>query len=105
MTTFCLHRACGEVFDFDFEMERRSHKLLRTGFCFGGQYIPFSGVQITEECIACGDCKDVCSFNAIYQDDDKFIIDSVKCDVCGDCYLVCPSNAIAIVIDDERISL
>jgi ferredoxin len=100
MTTFCLYRAWGEVFDFDFEMENRSHKLLRTGFCFGGKPIPFRGMRITDECSACGKCLEGCSFKAIYQNDDRYIIDPAKCDVCGDCYTICPSNAIEIVIED-----
>jgi ferredoxin len=99
MTTYCIYRAWGEVYDFDFEMEHRSHKLLRTGFCYGGKYIPFRGVRITEECIACGECREKCSFKAIYQRDEMFIIDPTKCDVCGDCYTICPSGAIEIVID------
>ncbi len=102
MTTFCLYSAWGEVFDFDFEMEHRSHKLLRTGFCFGGKNTPLRGVRITEECIACGECQENCSFKAIYQHDEQFIIDHTKCDVCGDCYTICPSNAIEIVIDDPK---
>jgi ferredoxin len=102
MTTFCLHSAWGEVFDFDFAMEHRSHKLLRTGFSFGDKKIPFRGVRITEECIACGECMEGCSFKAIYQRDDQFIIDPTKCDVCGDCYTTCPTEAIEIVIDDPE---
>ena len=99
MTTYCIYRAWGEVYDFDFEMEHRSHKLLRTGFCYGGKHIPFRGVRITEECIACGECRERCSFKAIYQRDELFIIDPTKCDVCDDCYTICPSGAIEIVID------
>jgi ferredoxin len=99
MTTFCLYRAWGEVYDFDFELEHRSHKLLRTGFCFGGTHIPFRGVRITDECIACGKCKERCSFKAIDQCDEHFIINHTKCDVCGDCYTICPTGAIEIVID------
>jgi ferredoxin len=102
MTTFCLYRAWGEVFDFDFEMEHRSHKILRTGFCFGGKLIPFRGVRITEECIACGECLEKCSFKAIYQHDGRVEIDQTKCDVCGDCYMVCPAHAIEIVIEDPK---
>jgi ferredoxin len=101
MTTFCLYRFWGEVFDFDFEMERRSHKLLRTGFCFGGKQIPFRGVRITEECIACGECLGRCSFKAISQSDGRFVIDHTRCDVCGDCYMLCPARAIEIVIEDS----
>ena len=100
MTTFCLYRAWGEVFDFDFEMEHRSHKLLRTGFCFGGKQIPFRGVRIGEACIGCGECLKNCSFKAIYQEEEQFRIDHTKCDVCGDCYTICPADAIEIVIED-----
>ncbi|MBW1872958.1 MAG: 4Fe-4S binding protein [Deltaproteobacteria bacterium] len=102
MTTFCLYRAWGEVYDFDFEMELRSHKLLRTEFSFGGKQIPFRGVRITEECTACGECQEGCSFKAIYRQDGQFIIDHTKCDVCGDCYVICPAGAIEIVIDDPK---
>ncbi len=100
MTTFCLHRAWGEVFDFDFEMEHRDHKLLRSRFCFGGERVPFQGMRITQECIGCGACMDACSFKAITQDEDLFVIDPSKCDVCGDCWTVCPSDAIEILIED-----
>jgi ferredoxin len=100
MTTFCLYRGWGEVFDFDFEMEHRSHKLLRTGFCFGGAHIPTSGVRITEACVGCGECRERCSFKAIDQRDERFVIDNTKCDVCGDCYIVCPADAIEIIARD-----
>jgi ferredoxin len=100
MTTFCLYRAWGEVYDFDFEMAHRSHKLLRTRFCFGGQQVPFQGMRITQECIACGECMEKCSFKAIYQEGDLFVIDHTRCDVCGDCYMVCPNDAVEIVIQD-----
>lgn len=100
MTTFCLYSAWGEVFDFDFEMEHRSHKLLRTGFSFGGRQIPFRGVRITEACIACGECREACTFKAIDQQEDQYVIDHAKCDVCGDCYTICPNEAVEIVVDD-----
>ncbi|MEJ2642113.1 MAG: 4Fe-4S dicluster domain-containing protein [Desulfosarcinaceae bacterium] len=102
MTTFCLNSAWGEVYDFDFEMEKRDHKLLRTGFSFGGKRIPFRGVRITEECIACGECLERCSFKAISQDDEQFMIDPARCDVCGDCYTICPADAVEIVIEEAE---
>jgi uncharacterized pyridoxamine 5'-phosphate oxidase family protein len=100
MTTFCLYSAWGEVFDFD--MEHLSHKIQRTGFCFGGKHIPFRGVRITEECIACGECQEKCSFKAIYKFDERFIIDHTICELCGDCYTTCPTGAIEIVNDDPK---
>jgi ferredoxin len=99
MTTFCICQAWGEVFDFDFEMEHRSHKLLRTSFSLGGAQIPFSGVRITNECIQCGECQEKCSFKAIYEHAEQFKIDHTKCDVCGDCYTICPNDAIEIVVE------
>jgi ferredoxin len=100
MTTFCLYRAWGEVFDFDFEMENRDHKLIRTSFSFGDKPVPFRGVRITEDCIACGECQGKCSFKAISQHNDQFIIDNTRCDVCGDCYTICPNDAVEIIIED-----
>lgn len=102
MTAFCLYRGWGEVYDFDFEMERRPHKLLRTGFCFGGGHIPFRGIRITEDCIACGSCLERCTFKAIDQQDDRFVIDHDKCDACGSCYTVCPVGAVEIAIEDPE---
>ncbi|WP_300669102.1 4Fe-4S binding protein [Desulfoluna sp.] len=104
MTTFCLHRAWGEVYDFDFDMAHRSHKLLRIPFSFGGQPVPFQGMRITDACLGCGACMDHCSFKAISQDQDQFVIDPVRCDVCGDCYTVCPNHAVEIVIEGAAAS-
>lgn len=102
MTTFCMYRAWGEVYDFDFEMEHRSHKLLRTAYCFGGKGIPFRGVRISDNCIGCGECYERCSFKAIDKHNEQFFIDRAKCDACGDCYTICPNNAIEIVIEDPE---
>lgn len=102
MTTFCLYEAWGEVYDFDYEMEHRSHKLLRKGFSFGGALIPFRGIRITDACISCGKCQAGCSFKAISQHGEKFVIDHTRCDACGDCYMVCPAGAIEIVVGDPN---
>ena len=100
MTTFCLYRAWGEVYDFDYEMEHRPHKLLRTGFSFGGARIPFRGMRITEKCISCGECRDRCTFKAISERGDRFVVDHSKCDACGDCYTVCPAGAVEFIAGD-----
>lgn len=97
VTTFCIYRGFGEVFDFDFEMKLRSHKLLRLPFGFGGMELPFRGVRITGNCIGCGECMEKCSFKAINVERDEYRIDSSKCDVCGDCIIACPAEAIEVV--------
>lgn len=94
MVTFCLYRAWGEVFDYDFEMEKRSHKLERTSFSFGGLSNPAPTVRINDNCIACGKCIKKCSFKAITQNAGTYSIATNRCDVCGDCYVTCPAGAI-----------
>lgn len=102
MTTFCLYRGFGEVFDFDFEMKNRPHKLLRIPINFGGLQSPFRGVTISDACIGCGECIENCTFKAIYPDGEIYAINHDRCDVCGDCYTVCPSEAVKVFNEDEE---
>ncbi len=90
---FVIHRACGEIFDYDFAMEHRDHKLLRTAFSFGGMAPNVAGVAITEKCVACGKCFAVCSFKAI-KPGEKYSVIEERCDECGDCFVACPVEAI-----------
>jgi len=61
---------------------------------------------VPEKCIMCGDCLDVCKFNAIFGEKKKpylsgylpFEIRQKRCTKCGECVPnVCPTNAIVIV--------
>jgi len=52
-----------------------------------------------EECINCGECVEVCRFEAIekiIENDviNKMIIDPISCEGCGVCFHICPVNAI-----------
>jgi NAD-dependent dihydropyrimidine dehydrogenase PreA subunit len=49
---------------------------------------------ITNECTACGSCKDECPVEAIIEGDDKYSIDTFFCMDCGACVEQCPVNAI-----------
>ena len=50
--------------------------------------------KITEECINCGACIDVCPEEAITEGDEISVIDPEKCTDCGSCVEVCPTDAI-----------
>lgn len=57
----------------------------------------YSGKQaeiVDEKCISCGRCEEVCRFNAVLKEGEKFSIDEIKCEGCGTCYFQCPSSAI-----------
>lgn len=94
MKLFCVFKGKGEVFDYDFEMENRDHKVLRTRFAFGGETVNEAGARINpDKCISCGECYDVCSFKAIVEGE-PYKVNSQRCDECGSCIMTCPSGAI-----------
>ncbi|WP_419779387.1 4Fe-4S binding protein [Maridesulfovibrio sp.] len=91
---FCIYKGKGEIFDFDFEMEHRDHKLLRTRFAFGGGEFNDAGVRIDpDKCVRCGECMAACTFKAI-ESEDGYRVNGSRCDECGSCIQVCPAEAI-----------
>lgn len=50
--------------------------------------------KISDECIACGSCIDVCPVEAI-SEGDIYVIDGELCIDCGACADECPVDAIA----------
>lgn len=97
MRYFCIHKGKGEIYHYDFEMEKRDHKLLRQRFAFGGETVNPSGCRIDADlCIACGICYEACTFKAISLDktEEYYYIDAERCDECGSCARECPQDAI-----------
>jgi len=50
---------------------------------------------ISDECTACGSCKEVCPAEAIQEGDPKYSIDADACIDCGACVDACPVGAIS----------
>lgn len=88
-----LERAWGELYDYDFNMVHRDHKILRERFAWGGATFEAPGLAITDECIECGVCLDACTHKAI-EPGSPYRIRGERCDECGNCYHVCPSGAV-----------
>lgn len=49
---------------------------------------------ITDDCVMCGSCADVCPVEAISEGDGKYVIDADVCAECGSCAAECPQEAI-----------
>ncbi|MBI9077947.1 MAG: 4Fe-4S binding protein [Desulfatibacillum sp.] len=52
-------------------------------------------------CTGCGTCHDLCRYEAILVDDDKYTVDSLGCEACLVCKENCPEQAIEAV---ERLA-
>ena len=88
-----LHSAWGELYDYDFNMVHRDHKILRERFAWGGATFEAPGLSITDACIECGACADACTHKAIVAGTPYAILGE-RCDECGNCYHVCPTGAV-----------
>ncbi len=49
-----------------------------------------------DNCLLCGDCENVCEFNALLYSENGIIIDAQKCTGCAHCVYVCPTGAISL---------
>lgn len=90
---FVLHKAQGELYDYDFARQHRDHKLERRRFAYGGASHAEAGLSITDACVECGSCLAACTFNAI-EEGSPYRINGARCDECGNCWNGCPADAI-----------
>ena len=52
--------------------------------------------NVSEECISCGKCEELCRFGAIKDSTTDIKIDPLRCEGCGVCQEVCPDDAIEL---------
>ncbi|AMK16137.1 4Fe-4S binding protein [Methanobrevibacter olleyae] len=79
----------GEIEFFDLTQK----PILREKFTIGNWEIKEKGFLISEECIECGTCQDLCP-QKIIKEGSPFEIAQNHCLHCGLCYENCPSEAI-----------
>lgn len=95
---FVLHCGHAELYDYDFNMVHRDHKILRARMTFGGAAWEPAGLRIDpSRCIACGSCASACTHKAIVpgaEPGGAYAIRGERCDECGNCYHVCPADAV-----------
>jgi MinD superfamily P-loop ATPase len=85
------HRVC--LYDTDVE-EPNGNLFLKAEIV---ETVPFAlrVPRVNEElCNGCGECAEICRFNAIVMVKDKPLVFPEMCHACGGCSLVCPEKAI-----------
>lgn len=63
--------------------------------------MPGVTLTVTDRCVGCGTCEEVCFVHAITVDDHAVITEA--CRGCGRCVEVCPQKAIEISIEGDFI--
>lgn len=51
---------------------------------------------VEEDCILCGLCKDVCIYDSVIAEGDRYYIDTELCTACAACTAVCPQECIKV---------
>lgn len=57
-------------------------------------------------CIGCGDCAEVCRYDALGpdpKDESVYLVDPIACDGCAACFYACPQHAISMIKQQEGI--
>lgn len=62
-----------------------------------GGKAPIKRPLVTDKCIACGDCEEICPKDAIQVKDERASVDYSLCIRCYCCHEICPENAIDLV--------
>lgn len=88
LTVFKLCEGSGEWFDLS------KKPIERTTFSFGSVEEKRDGYMITDSCIGCGSCVEVCPQSCIITDDIPYVIEQEHCLHCGNCHSVCPVGAV-----------
>lgn len=65
------------------------------------QKMPGVEVSVTDECVGCGTCSDICFVDAIKVEDGKAKIGE-ECKGCGRCVDICPNDAIKLTVEDSE---
>lgn len=71
------------------------HILLNPDFAMAEEFYSGELALIDQElCIACGECAEVCQYDAIPVIDGRYVVDELGCEGCGYCARICPTEAI-----------
>ncbi|MBR4472926.1 MAG: 4Fe-4S binding protein [Oscillospiraceae bacterium] len=88
LTVFQIYEGSGEWFDLS------KKPIERASFTFGGAEEKTEGYFITDACIGCQSCIEVCPQQCIAAENIPLVINQANCLHCGNCMNVCPVGAV-----------
>lgn len=88
LTVFQVYEGTGEWFDLS------KKPIERAAFTFGGAEKKAEGYFISDACIGCGKCTEVCPQSCIEADGTQHMIRQEHCLHCGNCLDACPVGAV-----------
>lgn len=88
LTVFQIYEGTGEWFDLS------KKPIERGSFTFGGSQKKDEGYFITDACIGCGSCVEVCPQQCIDTGEIPNVIRQENCLHCGNCMTACPVGAV-----------
>lgn len=88
LTVFQIYEGNGEWFDLS------KKPIERASFTFGGMKEKTEGYFITDTCVGCQSCVEVCPQQCIVAEKIPLVINQANCLHCGNCLTVCPAGAV-----------
>ena len=88
LTVFQRYEGNGEWFDLS------KKPIERASFTFGGMKEKTEGYFITDTCVGCQSCVEVCPQQCIVAVKIPLVINQANCLHCGNCLTVCPAGAV-----------
>ena len=88
LTVFQIYEGNGEWFDLS------KKPIERVSFTFGGMKEKTEGYFITDTCVGCQSCVEVCPQQCIVAEKIPLVINQANCLHCGNCLPVCPAGAV-----------
>ena len=88
LTVFQIYEGTGEWFNLS------KKPIERESFVFGKENMEKRGHFITDNCIGCNKCVEVCPQTCIITATIPYIIEQNHCLHCGNCLTVCPMSAV-----------
>jgi Uncharacterized conserved protein len=88
LSVFQIYEGVGEWFDLS------KRPIERNSFSFGNHGLEDKGYFISDICIGCGKCIEVCPQDCISSMGIPYVIEQNNCLHCGNCEEICPYDAV-----------